>query len=226
MTNGRKQGKTGRRLLVIVYCVSTLAVAFLLAVPVLREGGRRMVCYNTMRSITVACAMYAMSWQEVFPGRLHDLMPDQISDEDIFRCKGNPVDPVGYVYLSGLTANSPVDCAIMFDRKGNHPGGRNVGYIDAHAHYFKEAAFRQELARLLGPEHRKYYAPEAIAIMEEAAAGRDAGAFTRPLLPTGMAAWGLILVIVGGTALTHLIVVHRSKSNGDQPSDHQEGTPC
>ncbi|MFH1708085.1 MAG: hypothetical protein ABIF71_09220 [Planctomycetota bacterium] len=122
-------------------------------------------CKNNLRQIGTACAMYAMSNDENYPPNLQAMVPDQIADTNLFMCPAcNMLD--SYVYLPGLTANSPTKCILAFDRKGNHAKGRNVLFVDAHVEFMDEDAFLKRVAAMQQPPFRESYNEAALQVLQ------------------------------------------------------------
>ncbi|MFH1709015.1 MAG: DUF1559 domain-containing protein [Planctomycetota bacterium] len=158
----KTKGFTLIELLVVIAIIAILASMLLPVLARAREEGRRTACKNNLRQIGIAMSMYAMSWDECFPmssttpggnsGKaLGRMVPDQISDVMIFRCKSDtgrvaPVITDGFVVGSsycyamyGATANSATSLEISGDRDARQDGsinhkneGANILFVDAH----------------------------------------------------------------------------------------------
>ena len=119
--------------------------------------------------------MYAYNNNDKYPDDLLKLFPEHLDDNyEILICKQGQKalkkklqeKETNYIYLSGLTSESPHDCIVVFDRKINHGDGRNVLYFDAHAMWYEEKKFKQELKRMLDdPTYKDHYSEEALDIM-------------------------------------------------------------
>ncbi|MFH1707273.1 MAG: hypothetical protein ABIF71_05085 [Planctomycetota bacterium] len=193
------------RFVVYVWMLAVILAFLYPHLPKAREDGRLTACGHQLRSIGTCFSMYAMGWDEQFPPRPEAMVPDQIADIMIFRCKSNSGDPMGYIYLPGLNANCPRDCLMMFDKRCNHWQKRNALYLDASWKTLSEDDFQKEAARMLGPEYRKYYAPEAIARLEDMVAGRETD--TNPWRLDYLIRYGEIMIALGAVVLSALIVM-------------------
>ena len=167
-----KKGFTLIELLVVIAIIAILAGMLLPVLARAREEGRRTACKNNLRQIGTAMSMYAMTSNESFPimdpnwgdgndGRALGLMvPDTISDVNIFRCQSNAGQTpsleagTGYVKNSSYTyaaygasanANSGLEISgdrdVIGDRTAmNHNlDGANVLFVDAHVEWVMDS---------------------------------------------------------------------------------------
>lgn len=121
-----------------------------------RENGRRAVCMSNISQMLRAVIMYE-SANKRFPARLRDLMPAYIDNARLFQCpsaarrmgpEGKPLPSYRFVgNLATLQRFIGPETIFIYDIKGNHPGGRNVGHFDGHVKWYDEADFQQALAR-------------------------------------------------------------------------------
>ncbi len=160
----KKQGFTLIELLVVIAIIAILASMLLPVLARAREEGRRAACVNNLKQIATACAMYSMSANEMYPnvgisGNSGDtlglLIPDQISDVNLFACKSQPgAAPVdnGDGTLSGssycyayyrISSNSASNLELAGDNScradslgtqlvAHKDEGSNIAYVDAH----------------------------------------------------------------------------------------------
>jgi prepilin-type processing-associated H-X9-DG protein len=78
-------------------------------------------------------------------------LPDDSTElaEVWLRCPGQPLATgIGYEYVPGATKDSPPQTIVAYDRKGNHPGGRNVLFVDGRVVWLKEDVFQSSTLRL------------------------------------------------------------------------------
>jgi len=112
-------------------------------------------CQLHLRRLGVELALYAGEHEGAFPESLEELRDVLLAREPEgnlpgdgrwFRCPGRPLSAdIGYEYVAGATLDSPAKRIICYDRKGNHPGGRNVLFADGQVSWFREALFQQLL---------------------------------------------------------------------------------
>jgi len=121
-----------------------------------RQAAKRAACMNNISQILSGCHT-CQTRKKRFPKRLRDLVPEFLADARVFQCPSaaKRIGPDGkplpsYRYLGGLdTGQLRGNMVVLYDLKGNHPGGRNVGYSDGHVSWRTEAQFTRELARSL-----------------------------------------------------------------------------
>lgn len=131
---------------------------FFRSLAVARERAMRGACMGNIKQITWMVSEYQKDHGR-FPAHLSDLIPEYVPDESLLQCPAaaKRIGPDGkalpsYHYVGSVPAldlRLSSETIIMYDLRGNHPGGRNVGYYDSHVEQHDEAAFRQELARSL-----------------------------------------------------------------------------
>ena len=121
-----------------------------------QEKGRNTICKGNLKQILMACINYEKA-KAHWPLHLRELLPDFVWGAEVFQCPSAPKrrGPDGkplpsYRYLGGLDSkNFGSMTIVIYDLKGNHPDGRNVGYLDGHVVWRTEARFKADLARCL-----------------------------------------------------------------------------
>ncbi len=165
-----RAARVERRVLrVLLVAGAVLAVVLVLiggvAVQRIRESARRATCKSTLRSLALACHMYADDSDEEFPPDLKALMPSYVGNPKVFSCPSNPSNwrdfkgggPIteqsaSFILEGGLGAYMPRELILIYDRK-THPSGksgpgRNVAFVDAHVEWWpaeREAEFQERL---------------------------------------------------------------------------------
>ncbi len=125
------------------------------AVAKAREEAQRALCGSNLKQIGVGCIMWAEDHDEQYPSSLKDLYPDYISELGVFVCpstddevtSAEEIDEKGsYIYVSGLSEDSPPDAVLAYEREDNHGGeGRNVLFVDGHVEWVREDEFSELL---------------------------------------------------------------------------------
>ena len=125
-----------------------------------RESARRAVCKSNLKQIGLAILIYVND-HNVFPSTFEALIPDyisvpslQVQERTPFQCpaEANPATTVDYELVA---LGNPKDIAhpekavLAYDKKGNHPGGRNVVFADAHVEWMSETDFQTALKETL-----------------------------------------------------------------------------
>jgi len=115
----------------------------------------RKECQAHLERLGVELSLYASAHDGRSPQSLKELtdaqaVPALSAGEatlpDWLRCPGQPLATgIGYEYVPGATKDSPPQTIVAYDRKGNHPGGRNVLFVDGRVVWLKEDVFQQTL---------------------------------------------------------------------------------
>jgi prepilin-type processing-associated H-X9-DG protein len=113
----------------------------------------RKECQAHLERLGVELSLYATTHDGRFPQNLRELVdvsaggPGAAAPPPLppwLLCPGQPLRAdVGYEYVPGATKDSPPQTVVAYDRKGNHPGGRNVLFADGTVAWLREDAFQQ-----------------------------------------------------------------------------------
>jgi hypothetical protein len=160
-----------RKIWIAVSVFTFLCVAAGLLLPALQpasESRPRPRCTSNLKQILYACHLYSGDHNEDFPPTLGALVPDYITDGELFLCptSGKAKEllmmdlPEGakdvstvwgerfsdYVYVEGLSPSDDPMSVLSYDKDGNHEGGRVVAFIGGDVRWMKEPEFRAALA--------------------------------------------------------------------------------
>jgi len=112
-------------------------------------------CQGHLERLGVELSLYASTHDGRFPQSLKELADAQAVQADSaggatlpewLRCPGQfPSADIGYEYVPGAGKDSPAEAIVAYDRKGNHPGGRNVLTADGKVTWLRESLFQQNL---------------------------------------------------------------------------------
>jgi hypothetical protein len=115
----------------------------------------RTECQAHLERLGVELSLYAGTHDGRFPQSLKELADAQAAQADPasasavpdwLRCPGQLISTdVGYVYVPGASKDSPPETIVAYDRKGSHPGGRNVLTADGKVTWLRESVFQQNL---------------------------------------------------------------------------------
>jgi len=138
-----------------------------------KEEGRFYKCRTNMRIILTAIGKYQQDNQGQSPPDLQQLLTKYINDPSILRCPCDKNKKSSYIYLTGLSSKSSVECIIIFENKLNHKNpqdgllGHMVGFPDAEAEIFSERNFKSLVKMILDTDDlRNEYSKESIKILE------------------------------------------------------------
>ena len=145
------------------------ALAFALPTTIRQHQlATRKDCQGHLERLGVELSLYASTHDGRFPKDLKELVDAQPSPRpsadghplpvgegpgegpsatpEWLRCPGQfPSVDIGYEYVPGAGKDSPPETIVAYDRKGNHPGGRNVLAADGRVTWLKESVFQQNL---------------------------------------------------------------------------------
>jgi prepilin-type processing-associated H-X9-DG protein len=112
-------------------------------------------CQGHLERLGVELSLSASTHDGRFPQSLKELADAQAVQADSaggatlpewLRCPGQfPSADIGYEYVPGSGKDSPAEAIVAYDRKGNHPGGRNVLTADGKVTWLRESLFQQNL---------------------------------------------------------------------------------
>ena len=189
-SGGRLKGKgkataaivVGAILLVIVPIVAILAGMLLPALARAREEARRAACKQNMAQIGKALSDYEMNEGHLpttgkpgeGPASLSLLHPKYFPQLRVFRCPSSelPVEAMSaaltnencsYEYDNMLPPDAPANRMMLWDKDGNHYGGRNVLFRDGHVEWMTGEAFQ----RLLMEQGRVPLSPGPSAVPKQ-----------------------------------------------------------
>jgi hypothetical protein len=132
------------------------ALAFALPATIRQHQlATRKDCQGHLERLGVELSLYASTHDGRFPRSLKELADAQAVQADSaggaalpdwLRCPGQFLSAdVGYEYVPGAAVNSPPLTIVAYDRKGNHPDGRNVLTADGKVTWLSESTFQQSL---------------------------------------------------------------------------------
>ena len=90
-----------------------------------RKAARNTSNKGSLRSLGLACQMYAHANNDSFPNSITDLTTGYIDSTGTVSLNGNP-----FTLETGVMADSPTDTVICID--SSIPGFTNYLYVDAH----------------------------------------------------------------------------------------------
>lgn len=135
-----------------LFMTGILAAMLMPALARARTEARKAACMNNIKNIGIGMAMYQNDHQ-AWPESLEDIYPEYINSKDLFRCpatgEGGAAEfPDSYIYRK---PDSPIqtmgedvmNTPVVFDKKGNHSGGRVVLFPDGHVEFLSEEEFRR-----------------------------------------------------------------------------------
>ncbi len=113
----------------------------------LRESIHRSRCGQTLRGMGKAMLIYANDYEDEWPPNLEMLVKHAEYPRSGLICPSmrHRPDYASYVYRGVDTGGISVEPTIIMvhDRAGNHPGGRNVLYVDCHVEWVTEDRFAE-----------------------------------------------------------------------------------
>ncbi len=120
------------------------------AAPALRppdaeqDARLRAQCMTNLKQLGLGCHVYAMDYNDRFPSKLQELSPNYIGAQQIFFCPATERAGGGlYILWPGLSESTDSSAILMFEARGNHPGGRNVLFVDGHVEWLQEENFQE-----------------------------------------------------------------------------------
>ncbi len=132
-----------------------VAAMMLPALAKAREAARKAVCSSNLKIIGLALAIYANDHDDKYPLRLEDLLAGYLPDAEALQCPSDSSEERSYLYVPGLSVAHEPTPIVVFERKGNHAGGRNVLYTDGHVEWMSEEVFQIRWAE----QRQKYDLP-------------------------------------------------------------------
>ncbi len=152
--------------------------------PPVEEAGRisgRNTYIRNLCDVGIAITLYRNDNAGEYPATLADLVPKYVPARKLV-CPGdeNPMTIAGdikcsYHYVGKLLPNVPVRVIIVHDKAGNHEGGRNALFADAHVEWMEEDEFQATMKQsleLLKREGWDKYSPEQQKAIEAFYAGQ------------------------------------------------------
>ena len=106
-----------------------------------RETATRIMCAKNLSGIGKALLIYANDYSDHFPPNLEILTSTAELTSKILVC-ASTMQKDSYIYCgTGLTTSDEPSMIMVFDKKGNHEGGRNVLFMDSHVEWVPEERF-------------------------------------------------------------------------------------
>jgi len=133
-----------------------------------RGAARRVGCMSQLRQIGLGIVFYVAD-EDKMPESLADLYPQYIGAQGIFRC---PTDdspmtigdgiPCSFHYVGRLSPRLHPMVILVYEKRGNHPDGRNALFYDSHVEFIHEAGLAARLRESLAlvKEQWDEYPPE------------------------------------------------------------------
>lgn len=124
----------------------------------IRSEAARWSCGTNLSTLGKAMLIYANDYKDALPLKWDDFklaeVPDSLMVCPAVKTKGS------YIYRgAGLTTSASPDLVIIYDKKGNHPDGRNVLFLDSRVEWVTEKRF-QALIRQDNTWRRTHDMPE------------------------------------------------------------------
>lgn len=106
-----------------------------------RAMATRMACGNNLKGIGKALLIYANDYSDHFPPNLEILTSTVEVSPKILVCPST-MQKDSFIYCGkGLTTSDEPSMIMVYDKKGNHEGGRNVLFMDSHVEWVPEERF-------------------------------------------------------------------------------------
>ena len=163
--------------LLLVAGLAAMLGAAVIGTRRVRESARRDHCKHCLRSVGLACHIYADDNDEEFPQNWQQLYPNYVDNTRLLSCPSHPSSyqdfasgkvterSSSYVLLPGRCAEMPGAFFLIYEKPENHRWcGFHVVYTDAHVEWWpakREAEFQKLLAeqRTAVEEWRKAHPP-------------------------------------------------------------------
>ena len=128
----------------------TTALRGMAPIPIgtrVRTPSARSECKANLHNLALGIAMYSID-NSGLPPDLDTLYPDYVDTLDTFDCPGNGstvvpypgIEAAGdYEYVGSFSAEVPGGVIIALDKPGNHSGGRNALFKDAHVEFIEDS---------------------------------------------------------------------------------------
>ncbi len=150
-----RRPRKGNTLIIVLIVLAIIAILAAMLLPALmraRQQARKAKCKSQLKMIGLGLHMFASDHEDKFPESLEQLVTlKYLSGEQVLECpsrKGGAPGESDYVYLKGLSLESGPEEPVAFDKKGNHPDGRNVLFVDGHVQWLEEAEFQKRFGHL------------------------------------------------------------------------------
>ena len=150
--------KKGKRLLLQIDSATADTIINDFVAPSLtqaRTRARRIACANNLKVIGMALLLYSNDNKDTFPVDLETLVAKTYLPKNrMLKC---PADKLrdSYIYRGASITTSDIPSLIMvYEKSGNHGGGRNVLFLDCHVEWVPEERF-QELVKKDNEYRRK-----------------------------------------------------------------------
>ena len=139
----RKHGK--RLVLQVDSTVADSIINDLVAPSLLkaRTQARRHACTSNLKCIGMALLMYSNDNKDKFPADLETLVNKKYLPPQMLICPATK-PKVSYIYRGASVTVADIPSLIMvYEKSGNHDGGRNVLFLDGHAEWVEEERFQK-----------------------------------------------------------------------------------
>ncbi len=95
---------------------------------------------NSMKNIALAMRNYSSDWDGKYPEKLDDLVPEYVDDNDVFLFQSGKKeqDGVRFLYLKGVTDDSPGNTPLVKSPFPVSKGKWLVAYKDGHVETVEE----------------------------------------------------------------------------------------
>ena len=124
-----------------------------------RNIATQIVCAKNLSGIGKALLIYANDYDDNFPPNLEILTSTEDMPPKGLICPST-MQKDSYIYRgAGLSTSDIPGLILVYDKKGNHNGGRNVLFIDSHVEFVKEEEFL-EIIRKDNEYRKKTHRPE------------------------------------------------------------------
>jgi competence protein ComGC len=133
------KNKKGFTLGEVMVVLAIVIIAGLLMSPFIKYSNERLGkinCANNLRKIGRALYIYAREHDGKFPPAMRTLYDEQyLADPRLMDCPASKtegtVESPDYIYTAGLSARSPSQDPLVWDKSANHPGGgKNVLFVN------------------------------------------------------------------------------------------------
>ncbi|GAH38376.1 unnamed protein product, partial [marine sediment metagenome] len=116
------------------------------------EQETRAACVKRLKNLGGAWLIYTADSEGRMPENLEALLPylGGAGARPLLACPSADESIPGYIYVKSadnmFRLEAPEEVMLIFDKRGNHRGGRNVLFVDEHVEWINEETFQKRWA--------------------------------------------------------------------------------